>query len=537
MQVESNRCKKSQRIDLCYSIMKVINIRWRIFLPGLLVVIYLLSALVIFGMDLTGIQPVEPRVAKNHSNVERRSRVFKRKIRKPNYKSWGRLHPSSEIKPRYRFSGGRTAVKFVIGVPTVLRPRTNYVLPTVYSLIQQMTPKQRDNCLIVIYVGETKLQFAKYIVKTLHVNHSEHMRAGLIDVIAPPLNYYPNFSRLHITLHDDPKRVYWRTKQNLDYIYLMSYARSKGSYYLQLEDDVKSNKGFLDYIEKFAILHGNFRFAHQPDWIAISFSDLGFIGKLFPTSVLNSFVAYLQLFFNDQPIDWLLQSFVTLQSCRWDSIADPNCQMDYESRLIRAGQSQFQHMGELSSLAEKLQYRKDGFFNHNLGRQRMQHLRQPFNLIASHRNALLKQDLDLKSGETFIWIYMPQMPKMVKYLIKNQFKNTQIRIRNAKDTAINLAEFNVHLVKESPTLEKNSSATEECGFVLCHTVLGHDEKDLNKEELPYNYMYYYIKEEPDGLNWFRRFLWASNGSVNHKLMSSSPHLILVCLQLIILFIS
>uniref|UniRef100_A0A6P4E8B9 Alpha-1,3-mannosyl-glycoprotein 4-beta-N-acetylglucosaminyltransferase B n=1 Tax=Drosophila rhopaloa TaxID=1041015 RepID=A0A6P4E8B9_DRORH len=490
--------------------MRVINIRWGTCLPGFVAITYLLSALLFFGMDITNVQPVEPRAIKNQTKVVRKSRPFVKTIRTPDDRSWDQVVTNPELKPRFRFSGGRTGVKFVIGVPTVLRPKRNYVLQTVDCLIRRMRPEHRDQCLIVIFVGETKLQFTKFIVKELTANHSMHMRAGLIDVIAPPLNYYPNFSRLHITLHDDPQRVQWRTKQNLDYIYLMSYARSKGSYYLQLEDDVMSNKGFMDYIQKFALLHGRFRFAHQPDWIVMSFSDLGFIGKLFPTSVLKSFVAYLQLFSNEQPIDWLLQSFVALQSCRWDSISHPNCQRDIGSRLIRAAQSQFQHMGALSSLAEKVQHQKDGLFNRNIGRQRMQHLRQPLNLISSHRNSLLRQNLHLETGETFIWLYMPQMPEMMKYLIRNQYKKSQIRIRNAKDSSTNLAEFNVDLVHKSPTLDANSSFNEHCGFVMSHTVLGIDNNDAHGDELPFNYMFYYIREEPQGLTWFRRFLWGSD---------------------------
>ncbi|XP_039485236.1 alpha-1,3-mannosyl-glycoprotein 4-beta-N-acetylglucosaminyltransferase B [Drosophila santomea] len=507
--------------------MKVISFRWKTCLSGIVIVAYLVSALLHFGMDITNIEPVEPRVVNNKTKVKiQDQRMFAKSINHNG--NWETIVTNPELKPRYRFGGGRSGVKFVIGVPTVLRPKRNYVLQTVDSLILRMTPEQRDNSLIVIFVGETKLQFAKFIVKELQANHSTHMQAGLIDVIAPPLNYYPNFSRLRITLDDDAQRVQWRTKQNLDFMYLMSYAKSRGAYYLQLEDDVMANVGFLDYIHKFAVLHGSFRMAHQIDWIVMSFSDLGFIGKLFRTSVLSSFVAYLKLFYNDQPIDWLLQSFVTLQSCRWDSVSEPECQKDFEARLLRSAQSQFQHMGAQSSLAEKEQYQKDALFNKNIGRQRMQHLRQPVNLIASHRNALLKQELDLQMGETFMWIYMPRMPKMMKYLIANQFKKTQIHIRNARDTAHNLAEFNIELVKESPTLVANSSSTSQCGFVMSHTIQPFADGD-EKAEVPLKYMYYYIKEEPEGLTWFRRFLWASSGSSCPELRSTMVLVLLVFL--------
>ncbi len=36
------------------------------------------------------------------------------------------------------------------------------------------------------------------------------------------------------TLGDDIRQVQWRTKQNLDFAYLMMYAQKRGKYYLQL---------------------------------------------------------------------------------------------------------------------------------------------------------------------------------------------------------------------------------------------------------------------------------------------------------------
>lgn len=52
--------------------------------------------------------------------------------------------------------------------------------------------------------------------------------AGLIEVISPSPAYYPNLDKLKITLGDSPERVRWRSKQNLDFAFLMSYCQPKG---------------------------------------------------------------------------------------------------------------------------------------------------------------------------------------------------------------------------------------------------------------------------------------------------------------------
>lgn len=103
----------------------------------------------------------------------------------------------------------------------------------------------------------------------------------------------------------------WRTKQNLDYCFLMMYAQSKGIYYVQvstgpalcpssdlagpgrcmppcpvpilrprpllplmvqLEDDIVAKPNYLSTMKNFAL--------QQPseDWMILEFSQLGFIG-------------------------------------------------------------------------------------------------------------------------------------------------------------------------------------------------------------------------------------------------------------------
>ena len=43
---------------------------------------------------------------------------------------------------------------------------------------------------------------------------------------------------------DSPERVKWRSKQNLDYAFLMMYAQSRGRFYVQLEDDIVTQPNY-----------------------------------------------------------------------------------------------------------------------------------------------------------------------------------------------------------------------------------------------------------------------------------------------------
>ncbi|KAI7790128.1 putative receptor-type tyrosine-protein phosphatase beta, partial [Triplophysa rosa] len=62
-----------------------------------------------------------------------------------------------------------------------------------------------------------------------------------------------------------------RTKQNLDYSFLMMYAQTKGTYYVQLEDDIVARPNYFTTMKNFAL--------QQPseEWMILEFSQLGFI--------------------------------------------------------------------------------------------------------------------------------------------------------------------------------------------------------------------------------------------------------------------
>lgn len=103
---------------------------------------------------------------------------------------------------------------------------------------------------------------------------ANELESGIIEVIAPSESFYPNFTELPNSLDDDHERVVWRSKQSLDYAFLMSYAQTKGTFYVQLEDDVQTQNNFVTSMKSEVSVMTK----RRPNWVILEFCRLGFIG-------------------------------------------------------------------------------------------------------------------------------------------------------------------------------------------------------------------------------------------------------------------
>ena len=106
-------------------------------------------------------------------------------------------------------------------------------------------------------------------------------------------------------------RVRWRAKQSLDFTFLMTYAKDRGTYYVQLEDDVITKNGFVSTMKNFALE----KTAENKAWwvqqskivfinifrLIIDFCALGFIGKMFKTVDLPLISQFILMFYKDKP--------------------------------------------------------------------------------------------------------------------------------------------------------------------------------------------------------------------------------------------
>nr|XP_013189310.1 unnamed protein product [Amyelois transitella] len=267
------------------------------------------------------------------------------------------LDPFS-LTPAYHMRVERkTFADVVIGVPTVKRDKESYLLITLTHLIDGLTEEDLTSTLIVVMVGETDLEYVLNTARQIETLFPKHVENGLVEVISPPASYYPDLDALPLTLGDSQKRVKWRTKQNLDTIFLMAYAQSCGAFYLMLEDDVVAKNKYMQDIKQFTTATTT----STPDWFFIEYCQVGGIGKLFRSADLIRFITYVQLFYNNLPIDWLLESYLADKVCTIDKTSKA-CGKNKEMIRPKYKTSLFQHIGLYSSLKGKIQKVKDSHF-------------------------------------------------------------------------------------------------------------------------------------------------------------------------------
>ncbi|RWS18963.1 Alpha-1:3-mannosyl-glycoprotein 4-beta-N-acetylglucosaminyltransferase B-like protein [Leptotrombidium deliense] len=184
----------------------------------------------------------------------------------------------------------------------------------------------------------------------------EYIKSGLLELISPPVSYYPEYSN-KTTLGDPLYRVRWRTKQNLDYAYLMNYCKDRGEFYIQLEDDILTRRNYIQLIEN------NLKHVSRvyKNWFLIHLSRLGFIGKLMKTSDLPMLISAFYNFREYQPVDWLLDYILRIRFCAIDS-SKLSCARNILKYTIFVKQPLFQHIGYHSSLKGKIQKLMDKNF-------------------------------------------------------------------------------------------------------------------------------------------------------------------------------
>uniref|UniRef100_A0A673NKR5 Alpha-1,3-mannosyl-glycoprotein 4-beta-N-acetylglucosaminyltransferase B-like n=1 Tax=Sinocyclocheilus rhinocerous TaxID=307959 RepID=A0A673NKR5_9TELE len=304
------------------------------------------------------------------------------------------LAKETSLQPAVHIGQGRTGVSIVMGVPSVKREVHSYLTDTLSSLMSELSPAEKEDCVIVVFIAETDQQYANSVADNLKRLYPVEIQSGLLEIISPSIHFYPDFSHLKESFGDPKERVRWRTKQNLDYCFLMMYAQTKGTYYIQLEDDIVARPNYFTTMKNFAL--------QQPseEWMILEFSQLGFIGKMFKSLDLPLIVEFMLMFYKDKPIDWLLDHIMWVKVCNPEKDAK-HCDRQKANLRIRFKPSLFQHVGTHSSLAGKIQKLKDKDF----GKQ---------TLHKGHANPLAEVTTSLKTyqhftlekaylGEDFFW--------------------------------------------------------------------------------------------------------------------------------------
>ncbi|KAF6715055.1 Alpha-1,3-mannosyl-glycoprotein 4-beta-N-acetylglucosaminyltransferase C [Oryzias melastigma] len=264
--------------------------------------------------------------------------------------SWVEQRDYLSLNVSFQLLAGAPSAKqkfLAIGISSVKRGRGSYLIPTLQSIFSQSSPEERSSLVVVVLLADFDVSWRISTVKEIRTVFPWELEQGHLVVIHVSEEWYPPLTGLKRNYNDAPDRVSFRSKQNIDYSFLIHYSAGFGEYYLQLEDDILSAKNFLTSIKK----HIEEQNQKSSSWAMLEFSALGYIGKLYKSTDTPLLARFLFLFYQEMPCDWLMTHFREVMTQRETILFKP---------------SLFQHMGTFSSFQGTFNKLKDKDFEESL---------------------------------------------------------------------------------------------------------------------------------------------------------------------------
>ncbi|XP_039196273.1 alpha-1,3-mannosyl-glycoprotein 4-beta-N-acetylglucosaminyltransferase C-like isoform X1 [Crotalus tigris] len=256
--------------------------------------------------------------------------------------AWGPL----PITYQYLVGSPSSKMSFLsIGISSIYKKKEQHLLGTVESIFSHCSAEELEKILLVIYLANNDSQINVQTAKDIKAKFSEHVAEKRLLVIQSSTTSYPPLGNLKVGQWDKRKDIGYAAKQNVDYAYLLNFCANLSHYYLMLEDDVVCATNFVSIIQSY--LHDT-----KLHWTTISFSTLGFIGKLYHNTDLTRLARFLLMFYRNMPGDHLLELFHKSRA---------------QEILITFRPSLFQHVGRVSSFHNIEMEIKDSEFDEDFG--------------------------------------------------------------------------------------------------------------------------------------------------------------------------
>lgn len=233
------------------------------------------------------------------------------------------------------------AVYLTIGIPTVWRKAAGlaYLDKTLSSLLDSLSTANSSHVTIVLFLADFSLTYRSTVTRHVTAKYSSLLDSGLILMLELDPSVYPPLRHLKRNFDDVSERVTWRSKQVVDFVYMLHYSAALSRYYLHIEDDVITAPDMLSSVRRCVDTYEMTAASGSTHpWSVLEFSELGFIGKLFKTVDAPRLIKFLLLFYEEQPVDFLYAYFYRL--------------LAQKDRLL-CYPALFQHIGDHSSLSLK----------------------------------------------------------------------------------------------------------------------------------------------------------------------------------------
>ncbi|KAJ0036401.1 hypothetical protein NQD34_005078 [Periophthalmus magnuspinnatus] len=320
-----------------------------------------------------------------------------------------------------------------VGISSVRRQKDQYLVATLQSVFSQSSEEEREQMVVVVLIADFDEQWRRFITEEIQKNFPSELERRQLLLIHVPKKYYPPLTGLKRNYNDPSDRVTFRSKQNVDYSYLIHYSAELGQYYLQLEDDVHCAKNFLSKIQK----HVKDQNSKKTTWATLEFSSLGYIGKLYKSADLPALARFLFLFYKEMPCDWLLSRFRDLLTQTQPIIFRP---------------SLFQHMGTLSSFRGTYNHLKDKDFEETYS--------NPEASVFTNMTVYQKHfaHLSWTAGDDFFWALPPANGDHLTIVLKNPALFTEILVETGNGGKDILKSAEVEIGKDAINTSKEEKS-------------------------------------------------------------------------------
>lgn len=324
-----------------------------------------------------------------------------------------------------------------VGISSVKRKKGKYLGPTLKSIFSQSSPEERSSMVVVVLLADFDVSWRVTTVREIKTNFALELEQGQLVVLHVPQHLYPPVTGLKRNYNDAPDRVTFRSKQNLDYSFLIHYSAGLGRYYLQLEDDVSCSKNFLSSIKR----RVEEQEAKKTTWTMLEFSTLGYIGKLYKSSHLPLLARFLFLFYQEMPCDWLMSHFRVLLTQKETIIFKP---------------SLFQHTGTFSSFQGTYNKLKDKYFEEGP-------YTNPSGEVYSDMSTYSKHypNLAWDVGEGFFWGRSPENGSYLTVVFKDPTVVTGIMVETGSEGRDLLESAQVEIGHDVITTDRNEKSCKE----------------------------------------------------------------------------
>nr|XP_046252957.1 alpha-1,3-mannosyl-glycoprotein 4-beta-N-acetylglucosaminyltransferase C-like isoform X2 [Scatophagus argus] len=374
--------------------------------------------------------------------------------------AWVELGDYLPLNVSYQLLAGAPSTEqryLSVGLSSVKRKKGSYLIPTLQSLFSQSSPEERSSMVVVVLLADFDVSWRVTTVREIKTAFASELEQGQLVVLHVPQDWYPPLTGLKRNYNDAPERVSFRSKQNVDYSFLIHYSAGLSQYYLQLEDDISSAKNFLTTIK----MHVEEQEAKKITWATLEFSVLGYIGKLYKSVHLPLLARFLFLFYQEMPCDWLMTHFRELLTQKNQILFKP---------------SLFQHMGTFSSFQGTYNKLKDQDFEEGLYTNPSAEV---YTDMSTYKEYFPK--LAWNAGEGFFWGRSPEKGNYLTVVFKSPTVVTGILVETGSKGKDILESAQVEIGCDVVTTNKEEKSCKEFQSVGMLVNGSFEVQDLDKK--------------------------------------------------------